>query len=72
MVQGVSITKKPFLTPHIDSFKIKINGKEHIFSNNDHVKLINGDRFEIVGQRSLETLFSKQKWDCLSGGSYLQ
>ncbi|MDI6687302.1 MAG: M14/M99 family metallopeptidase, partial [Desulfobacterales bacterium] len=48
MVQSVSITKRPFLTPHIDSFKIKINGKEHIFPNNDHVKLINGDRFEIV------------------------
>jgi len=48
IAQGVSITKRQFLTPHIDSFKIKINGKEHIFSNNDHVKLINGDSFEIV------------------------
>ena len=48
MSQGVSITKRPFLTPYIDSFKVKINGKKHIFSNNDRVKLIKGDRFEIV------------------------
>jgi hypothetical protein len=48
MAQGVSITKRPFLTPYIDSFKIKINGKEHIFSNNDRVKLSKGDKFEIV------------------------
>ena len=48
MAQGVSITKKPFLTPYVDSFKIKINGKEYIFSNNDRVKLIKGDTFEIV------------------------
>ncbi|MDO9566401.1 MAG: hypothetical protein Q7J15_06650 [Candidatus Desulfaltia sp.] len=48
IAQGVSITKRQLLTPQIDSFKIKINDKEHMFSNNDHVKLINGDRFEIV------------------------
>ena len=48
MTQGVSITKRPVLTPYIDSFKIKINGKERIFSNNDRVKLIKGDTFEIV------------------------
>lgn len=48
MAQGVSITKRPFLTVYVDSFKIKINGKEHIFSNNDRVKVIKGDTFEIV------------------------
>ena len=48
MSQGVSITKRPFLTLYIDSFKVKINGKKHIFSNNDRVKLIKGDTFEIV------------------------
>ena len=29
-------------------FKIKINGDERIFQNYDHVKLVKGDRFEIV------------------------
>jgi len=48
MAQGVSITKRPFLTKYIDSFKVKINGKERIFSNNEHVELIKGDSFEIV------------------------
>ncbi len=48
MPQGVSISKKPRLTAYIDSFKTKINGREHVFPNNSRVSLIRGDTFELV------------------------
>ncbi|MCD6137649.1 MAG: hypothetical protein J7J91_03545 [Deltaproteobacteria bacterium] len=34
--------------PHVLFFKTRINGKEHLFLNQAHVKLIRGDRFELV------------------------
>ncbi|MEA3280092.1 MAG: M14/M99 family metallopeptidase [Thermodesulfobacteriota bacterium] len=48
MAEGVSVSKKPTLTPYVHSFKAKINGKKIIYKNNDHVKLIKGDTFELV------------------------
>jgi len=48
MAKGVSVSKKTTLTPYICSFKVKINGKKIIYKNNDHVKLIKGDTFELV------------------------
>lgn len=48
MAKGVSISKKPILTPYVHSFKTKINGNEMIYKNNDHVKLIKGDTFTLV------------------------
>ncbi len=34
--------------PEVLFFETKINGKEHLFMNNDHAKLVRGDRFELV------------------------
>lgn len=34
--------------PEVLFFKTMINGKEHLFMNHAHVKLIRGDRFELV------------------------
>ncbi len=48
MAKGISVSKKPTLTRYVHSFKAKINGKKIIYKNNDHVKLIKGDTFELV------------------------
>ncbi|NVM20437.1 MAG: hypothetical protein HWN68_01480 [Desulfobacterales bacterium] len=34
--------------PEVLFFKTRINGKEHLFTNDSHMKLIKGDRFELV------------------------
>jgi hypothetical protein len=34
--------------PGVLFFETKINGKEHLFTNQDHVQLVRGDRFELV------------------------
>ena len=34
--------------PGVLFFETRINGKEHLFMNHDHVKLVRGDRFELV------------------------
>lgn len=38
----------PILNPPLFFFRIRINGEERIFQSNEHVKIIQGDRFEIV------------------------
>lgn len=48
MAKGISVSKKPTLTPYIHSFKAKINGKKIIYKNNGCAKLIKGDIFELV------------------------
>ena len=47
-VSEVAVSDKHQPVLDILLFKIKINGKERIFQNYDHVELVKGDRLEIV------------------------
>lgn len=48
MTQGASFSKQPHLDRSFLLFKIRINGKETFARNNERVKLIKGDTFELV------------------------
>ena len=48
MVAGAAVSDQPKTGPGILLYKIKINGDERIFENEEHVKLVKGDKFEIV------------------------
>jgi len=45
---GISVAGTPASVPELQSFKTRINGKEHIFRNHGRVKLVKGDAFELV------------------------
>lgn len=47
-VSDVAVADKPKSGSDLLLFKIKINGNARIYQNYDHVKLVKGDRFEIV------------------------
>ncbi len=47
-VEGVAVSDYQALSSSLLFFKIKNNGVEQIYQNYDHVKLIKGDKFEIV------------------------
>ena len=45
---GVSVLNTPALSPSFLAYKVKINNKERMCPNYDHLKLTMGDTFEIV------------------------
>ncbi|MBU0988106.1 MAG: hypothetical protein KKH68_12735, partial [Proteobacteria bacterium] len=45
---GIGVADKPVLGPGLFLYRVRINGDERIFQNYAHVKLVKGDKFEIV------------------------
>lgn len=46
--KGVAISRPQPAAPAISQYTVRINGKERIFQNNEHVEVVKGETFEIV------------------------
>ena len=46
--KGVPISRLQPAAPAISQYRVRINGKERTFQNNEHVEVVKGDTFEIV------------------------
>jgi len=46
--KAVAVSRPPPAAPAISQYRVRINGKERTFQNNEHVEVIRGDTFEIV------------------------
>ena len=46
--KGVAVSRPQPSSPAISQYKVRINGKEKTFQNNEYVKVVKGDTFEIV------------------------